>query len=117
MYWKFMGVLSTTMASFAARAANRPWYNAPSSSSCEGVNDETSSGNGWPVRRFASLIVSSMKLSSPAPQTSGWLLRICSVSVVPDRGMPRTNTGRGRRTTLRRACAAESMSKARLMES
>ena len=32
--------------------------------------------------------------SSPAPKTRGWLARICSTSVVPERGMPTTNTGR-----------------------
>ena len=32
--------------------------------------------------------------SSPAPWTCGWLARTCSISVVPDRGRPKTNTGR-----------------------
>src|SRR5579883_3617311 len=32
-------------------------------------------------------------LSSPAPCTSGWLARICSTSVEPERGMPRTKMG------------------------
>ncbi len=30
---------------------------------------------------------------SPAPWTCGWLARICSISVVPERGMPTMNTG------------------------
>ena len=33
------------------------------------------------------------RASSPAPCTWGWLARICSTSVVPDRGSPTTNTG------------------------
>ena len=40
---------------------------------------------------------SGRRLSSPAPWTIGWEARICSMSVVPDRGMPSTNTGRSDR--------------------
>ena len=34
------------------------------------------------------------KRSSPAPKTCEWLARICSVSVVPDRGRPTMKIGR-----------------------
>ncbi len=30
---------------------------------------------------------------SPAANTPGWLARICSIRVVPERGMPTMNTG------------------------
>ena len=33
--------------------------------------------------------------SSPAAKTFGWLARICSIKVEPDRGMPKMNTGAG----------------------
>ena len=32
-------------------------------------------------------------LSSPAPETREWLAAICSTRLVPERGMPTTNTG------------------------
>jgi hypothetical protein len=36
---------------------------------------------------------SSQKDTSPTPNTAGCDARICSASEVPERGMPRTNTG------------------------
>ena len=38
-------------------------------------------------------MVSLASLISPAPKTWEWLAKICSMSVVPDRGSPTTNTG------------------------
>ena len=37
--------------------------------------------------------MSGTSLVSPAPKTWQWLAKICSISVVPDRGSPTTNTG------------------------
>ena len=39
-------------------------------------------------------MVSRARVISPAPKTWEWLARICSMSVVPDRGSPTINTGR-----------------------
>ena len=41
---------------------------------------------------------------SPAPKTSRWAPRICSTSVVPERGMPTTKTGAGSRFAARGPC-------------
>ena len=46
-------------------------------------------------RRTSSSKLSRASEISPAPKTSGWLARICSISVVPERGRPMTKTGRG----------------------
>jgi hypothetical protein len=40
------------------------------------------------------MVVLPLDRRSPAPHTCEWLARICSTSVVPDRGMPMMNTGR-----------------------
>ena len=41
----------------------------------------------------SAIMVSLASLVSPAPKTWEWPAKICSTSVVPDRGSPTTNTG------------------------
>ena len=55
----------------------------------KGIGRPSASDTVWTTRcRF---------FSSPAAWTCGWLARICSTSVLPERGMPRTKIGDGRR--------------------
>ena len=59
----------------------------------------TKSGNGSDrgVARPMASAVCSNRVSSPAPNICGWLANICSMRVVPERGIPTMNTGTGDR--------------------
>ena len=62
------------------------------------VIDATPVRNGSafaPARAAASVVSRRMALSSPAPCTAGCAARHCSTRLVPERGMPMTNTGAG----------------------
>src|SRR5580658_7647404 len=90
MCLKLTGSLSTTRAASGACVASPSRYARPSSLI---VAARCSGG--------AARSVSAAKIqyrSSPAPWTCGCDARICSVKLVPDRGIPTTNTGRSEAT-------------------